>query len=194
MDEFDRALDRHRNYLVMLANMQFDRRLRGRLDASDVVQETLQEAHLHREQFRGDNSVQLAAWLRQILRNNLFDAAKRHLRGKRAVDMEQSIGAMHRSSVRLEAVLAADQTSPSECAMRHEELIELASALEQLPPDQAEAVRLKHLLGWSLQEIADHMEKTTPAVAGLLHRGLKKLREIMERREAEMPVSDISEG
>ena len=71
--DFDEKLNAHRPYLVMLAQMQFDRRLRARLDPSDIVQETLQEAHQQRELFRGDNSAQLAGWLRQMLRNNLID-------------------------------------------------------------------------------------------------------------------------
>ena len=149
--EFEQQLQRHRSYLVMLANMQFDRRLRGRLDPSDVVQETLQEADVQRDNFRGDNTAQLAGWLRQMLRNNMIDAARRHLRGKRAVDMEQSVQAMHRSSLRLDAVLAADDTSPSENAIRHEKLLQMADALEQHPPDEEEAGALKHLHGWSLK-------------------------------------------
>jgi len=180
--EFDQQLDRHRSYLQMLANMHFDRRLQGRLGVSDIVQETLQEAHQQRENFRGDNTAQLAGWLRQMLRNNMIDAARRHLRGKRAVNMERSIAAMNRSSLRLDAVLAGDQSSPSECLMRHEQLLTMAEALDELPPDQAEAVRLKHLEGLSLKEIGEAMNRSTPAVAGLLHRGLKNLREMMEKR------------
>ena len=180
--DFDEQLDRHRAYLVMLANMNFDRRLRGRLDPSDVVQETLQEAHQQRDNFRGDNSAQMAGWLRQMLRNNMIDAARRHCRGKRAVDRERSVQAINRSSLRIDAVLAADETSPSQHMMRHEKLLSMAAALENLPPDQAEAVRLKHLLGWSLKEICEQMDRSQPAVAGLLHRGMKNLREQMEQQ------------
>ena len=179
--DFDQQLDRHRAYLEMLANMNFDRRLQGRLGASDIVQETLQEAHQQRENFRGDNTAQLAGWLRQMLRNNMIDAARRHLRGKRAVNMERSIAVMNRSSLRMDAVLAGDQTSPSECLVRHERLLSMAAALDRLPPDQAEAVRLKHLEGYSLKEVGETMQRSTPAVAGLLHRGLKNLREMMEK-------------
>ena len=181
--DFDEQLDRHRAYLEMLANMNFDRRLQGRLGASDVVQETLQEAYLQRGNFRGDNTAQLAGWLRQILRNNMIDAARRHLRGKRAVNMERSVEAMNRSSLRMDAVLSGDQTSPSECLMRHEQLLTMARALEELPEDQAQAVRMKHLQGLSLKEIGEAMDRSTPAVAGLLHRGLKRLRELMERQD-----------
>ena len=179
--DFDQQLNRHRAYLEMLANMNFDRRLQGRLGASDVVQETLQEAHAQREAFNGDNTAQMAGWLRQILRNNMIDAARRHLRGKRAVNLERSVEALNRSSLRMDAVLQGDQTSPSECVMRHEQLVTMAAALEKLPDDQATAVRKKHLEGLTLKEIAESMDRSPPAVAGLLHRGLKRLRELMEK-------------
>ena len=181
--DFDQQLDRHRPYLEIIARIKFDRRLQGRLGASDIVQETMREAHEQQENFRGDNSAQLAGWLRRILHNNMIDAARRHGRGKRAVNMERSVEAMNRSSLRIEAVLAGDQTSPSECLLRHEQLLTMAQALEQLPSDQADAVRMKHLEGLSLKEIAEAMDRSTSAVAGLLHRGLKRLRELMEHAE-----------
>ena len=181
--DFDKQLDRHRAYLEMWAKMNFDRRFERRFDASDIVQETLKEAHLQRDKFRGDNSAQLAGWLRQILNNNMIDAARREGRGKRDMNLERSVEAMNRSSLRMEAVLKGDQTSPSECVMRHEQLVTMARALEKIPSDQAEAVRMKHLQGLSLKEIATAMERSTEAVAGLLHRGLKRLREIMDKQE-----------
>ena len=181
--DFDKQLDRHRAYLEMIASMNFDRRLQGRLGASDDVQETMQEAYVQRDNFRGDNTAQLAGWLRQILRNNMIDAARRHLRGKRAVNMERSVEAMNRSSLRMDAVLAGNDTSPSEYLMRHEQLLTMAAAMEKLPEDQKTAVRLKHLEGLSLKEIGESMDRSPPAVAGLLHRGLKRLRELMAREE-----------
>jgi RNA polymerase sigma-70 factor (ECF subfamily) len=181
--DLNAQLQRQRPFLLLEAKRTFNRRLEGRFDPSDVVQETLQEAYQERERFRGANSVQFAAWLLQMLRNNMIDAVRRNMRGKRAVDMEKHLGAVNRSSIGMDAILAASQTSPSENAARHEVLQEMATALEQLPPDQAEAVQLKHLHGWSLKEIAEHMERSTPAVAGLLHRGLQRLRELMEEQD-----------
>jgi RNA polymerase sigma factor (sigma-70 family) len=86
---------------------------------------------------------------------------------------------LHESSSRLEAWLAADQSSPSERAARHEELLRLAEALAHLPEDQRRAVELHHLLRLSVEEVARELGRSESAVGGLLRRGLKRLRELM---------------
>jgi RNA polymerase sigma factor (sigma-70 family) len=62
-------------------------------------------------------------------------------------------------------------------AIRHEELLRLAEALEALPAEQRHAVELKHLTGWRLDAISEQMGRTKQSVAGLLRRGMKELRE-----------------
>jgi RNA polymerase sigma-70 factor, ECF subfamily len=176
-------LERHRAYLSVLARLHLDPRLRDKLDASDVVQQTLLEAHEKQAQFRGHTDAERAAWLRQILAHNLADAVRRLHRAKRDVALERSLeAALDQSSCRLEAWLAAEQSSPSQQAVRNEELLRLAEALVQLPDAQREAVVLHHLQGWSLAALAGHLGRTEPAVAGLLHRGLKRLRELLQER------------
>jgi RNA polymerase sigma-70 factor (ECF subfamily) len=102
-------------------------------------------------------------------------------RDKRDVGRERSLeAALEESSARLEGWLAAEQSSPSESVERHERLLRLAEALAQLPKDQREAVTLHHLQGWSLAELAKHLGRSEAAVAGLLHRGFKKLRELLQ--------------
>lgn len=172
-----RSLESFRDYLRLLARLQLDPRLRAKLDPSDIVQQTLLQAHKAWDQFRGRNRAELAAWLRSILARNL-SAALRHLgRSKRDIAREQSLeGALEASSVRLEAFLASEQSSPSRRADRNEQLLRLAEALATLPDAQREAVTLHHLQGWPLARIAQHLDRTPLAVMGLLHRGLKKLR------------------
>src|SRR5262249_47207336 len=80
-----------RGYLLLLARVRLDARLRGRLDASDVVQQTLLEAHRDGADFRGGTDAERAAWLRQILARNLANAARDHGRGKRDVGRERSL-------------------------------------------------------------------------------------------------------
>jgi RNA polymerase sigma-70 factor (ECF subfamily) len=167
-----------RDYLHLLARLQLDPRLHGKVDPSDVVQQTLFKAHLHREQFRGHSVAEQAGWLRRILANTLIDAARKF---GREVDLERSLEqGLHFSSARLDAWLAAEQSSPSEVAQRQEEALHLARSLAQLPDDQRQAVELHHLRDASVSEVAQVMGKSEAAVAGLLRRGLKKLRELLQ--------------
>ena len=170
-------LERFRDYLRLLAEMHLDRRLQAKLDASDVVQQTLLEAHRDLDQFRGQSDEELAGWLRQSLVNNLANAARDFSRAKRDVrrerSLEQSIG---HSSCRLEAWLASGDSSPSQRADRNEQLRLLADALAQLPPVQHEVVVLRYLHGWPIADVASQIGRTQPAVAGLLHRALVQLR------------------
>jgi RNA polymerase sigma-70 factor (ECF subfamily) len=176
-------LERYRSYLILLARMRMDRRLQGKLDASDVVQQTLLEAHQGMGQFRG-SAEQRAAWLRQILARNLANAVRDLGRAKRDVNREWSLqAALDESAVRMEAWLAAEQSSPSQQAERHERAVQVAAALAQLPEKQREAVVLRHWQGCSLVEIAERLNCTTAAVTGLLHRGLKGLRAILQDLE-----------
>ena len=122
----------------------------------------------------------LAAWLRQALVNNLRDAWRALRKGKRDIRRELALDeAVAHSSARLEGMLAAPDSSPSQRAVRNEDLLRLADALIQLPEAQREAIVLHHLQGCTLSETARGLGKTDAAVAGLLHRGLRKLREIM---------------
>jgi RNA polymerase sigma-70 factor (ECF subfamily) len=177
-------LPEFRDYLLLLARAQVGVRLQGKLDASDLVQQTLLEAHRDRDQFRGATCGDLAAWLRQILARNLANAARDLGREKRRLSREQSLELeLEASSVRLEACLIDAGLSPSEEATRNEQLLRLSSALWGLPPGQREAVELRHLHGWSLNDIAAHLGRTPAAVAGLLHRGLSELRKLLTERE-----------
>src|SRR5438128_640467 len=134
------AVEPYRDYLRLLARMQMSRQLQAQLDASDVVQLTLLKAHEKIGQFRGQTEAELAGWLRRILANQLTNALRRLNRGGGA-GLERSLeAAVEDSSVRLEAWLAANQSSPSEHAMRQERLLRLSGALAQLPEDQRVAL------------------------------------------------------
>ena len=174
-------LARFRDYLRLLARAQLDPRLRPKLDASDVVQQTLLEAHRDLAQFRGSTSGELAAWLRRILACNLANAARDLGRDKRDVDRERSLEqALDASSARLAAWLVTDQSSPSQQVQREEELARVADALAQLPDDQRTAIELHHLQGLPLADVAARLARGKGATAALLFRGLKKLRRLLE--------------
>jgi RNA polymerase sigma-70 factor (ECF subfamily) len=178
------VIDQYRHYLVMLAERQLDPRLRGKIDASDVVQQTMLEAYRGSEQLRAQSEPEMVGWLRKILAHNLSDAVRCFRREKRDVAREQSFNAaLDQSSARLEAWIASEQSTPSQKVVRREETLQLADALAQLPDSQREALILKNWHDWSVAEIARHMERTPEAVAGLLKRGLANLRQQLTQPE-----------
>jgi len=179
-----RRIEDHREYLLLLVRLQIGPRLRPKLDASDVVQQAILQAHERRDQFRGGTEGEWLAWLRAVLANTLAAAARRFDAQARDPGRERSLEAeLERSASRLEGLLAADQTSPSERAARGEELLRLAQALARLPEDQRRAVELHYLEGLAVAEVAERIGRTRPAAVGLLFRGLKRLRELLRETE-----------
>jgi RNA polymerase sigma-70 factor (ECF subfamily) len=176
----DDRVGRYRDYLRLLARVQLDPRLRGKLDPSDVVQQTLLEAVAHADQFRGRSEAEYLAWLRRILAHNLADALRAFRQAKRDVNREQALAeALQNSSARLDAFLADPGPDAAARLERHERGLRLAAALEQLPNRQREALVCQHWHGWPLAKIAHHLDCSIEAVAGLLKRGLKQLRELL---------------
>jgi RNA polymerase sigma-70 factor (ECF subfamily) len=111
----DRGLERFRSYLLLLARARLDPLVRAKVGASDVVQQTLLEAHRDRDRFRGRTVGEQAAWLRQILARNLANVVRDRRRDKRDVAREQGLqAAVDESAARLEGWLAAEQLSPSQ--------------------------------------------------------------------------------
>jgi RNA polymerase sigma-70 factor (ECF subfamily) len=178
------ALEPFRSYLEVLARVHLDPRLRGKLDPADVVQQALLRAYAAWPALRNPDRPVLLAWLRRILARTLADVVKHYDRDRRAVDLERSLEAdLDRSASGLVGCLAADQTSPSQAAERNEELLRLADALAALPEPMREVVVLKHLRGWTLQRIAEHLGRTVPGVVSLHRRGLEDLRRRLLPRE-----------
>src|SRR5438876_4777969 len=97
-----RELERFREYLRLLARLQLDPRWQAKLDPSDIVQQTLLQAYEARDQFRGRNTAERAAWLRQILARVLANAVRNLSRAKRDAGRERSLeAALSQSSSRL---------------------------------------------------------------------------------------------
>jgi RNA polymerase sigma-70 factor (ECF subfamily) len=167
------SLESQSNYLLLLAQCQMPRQLRSRLDPADAVHQTLVQALPKLGQCRAETEAQFRAWLRVILKNVLA----------REAGVEPNVvslcKALDESSGRFERFLAADGSSPSEKMMREEQLVQLAEAIAALPADQQRAIRLHHLDGLSLIDVGHQMTRSKEAVAGLLFRGLKRLRDAL---------------
>src|SRR5262249_4851122 len=183
-DTGERPLERYGDYLRLLARLQLKPQLRAKLDPSDIVQQALLQAHACRAQFRGRSEAEWLAWLRAILANARAGATRRFTAEARDLDRERSLEAeLELSASRLEGLLAANQSSPSERAVRREELFRLARAVAHLLPDQQRVVELHYLKNLPVAEVARLMDRSRPAIVGLLFRGLKKLRELLRQQD-----------
>ena len=149
-----RLLEVQRAALHRLAERQLAGRVAVRVDASDIIQQTFLEAHRSFQQFAG-----------------------------RDVRREQSMDDSQGGKGPLKQQLDAGLSSPSEKAIRGEEERRLAEALTTLPADQREAVRLRHLEGWALADIARRLGRSPAATAGLIKRGMQALRRRLHGRE-----------
>ena len=178
-------LEQYRGYLLMLAHRYLSERLRRRVDPSDIVQLTFLEVKRDLGSFRGTTPAEFAGWIRGILKNNIATAVTRHVTTqkrslKREVDGNRPAGDDSAGGAWI-AQLPGSTTSPSGVAIRTEASMALLNALHQLPENQAEAIRLRYMEGLSLAEIVERMGKSDTAVAGLLKRGLQKLRTVLDQ-------------
>ncbi len=185
-DALGELLEDYRAYLTVLAQRYLDNRLKGRLDAADVVQVTFLEAQRDLGSFRGHHIEELLGWLRHILRNNVSSAHQRHIYTQKRSAGREISNSPTDSRPAFTDLAPAELTSPSQRMMRDEAAVYLANCLEEIPDTQREALRLRYVEGKSLKEIAAAMDKTEMAAAGLLKRGLQALRNRM--------VSDSSSG
>jgi RNA polymerase sigma-70 factor (ECF subfamily) len=171
-------LESYRNYLALLARLQIGRRLRGKVDASDLVQEAFLKAHRDFDMFHGTSEKEWIAWLRRILAMNLAQVV-RHYCGtaRRDLALERRLAVeLDQSSNALDQALCAQQSSPSQQAVRCEQAVLLADALEQLPPAYREVIILSHVEGLGFPEVARRMNRTVDSVKHLWARALDKLR------------------
>jgi RNA polymerase sigma-70 factor (ECF subfamily) len=177
-----RLLEDQRAALHRLAEGQLEGRIAVRVDASDVVQQTFLEAYRSFPQFAGRDARELVAWLQGILDHKIASAIRDHtLIQKRSLARERSIDDSGEGGPGMKQELDAGTTSPSQKAIRGEEEAALLEALAELPEDQREAVRLRHLEGWALPDIAHRLGRTTAATAGLIKRGVQTLRRRMDK-------------
>lgn len=175
-----RPIEEDRDYLIQLAQRRISPRLRGKVDASDIVQQAFLQAHERRRQYRGGTEGERLAWLRAILLNALAAAARRFGAQTRDSVRERSLERpLDRSEAAEGGGLAADQTSPSERVIRTEGLARLALAMARLPEDQRRAVELHYLGGLSVGDAAERLGRSRSAAVGLIFRGLKRLREVL---------------
>lgn len=172
-----RLLELYRSYLSLLARLQIDHRLQGKMDASDVTQETFLQAHRSFAEFRGSSEGELLGWLRKILATRLANLVRHFYgTGRRDVRLERQLDEQLDHSSQAAGALALSQTSPSQNAARREQAVLLADALEQLPDDYREVILLHHLEGLTFADAARQMGRSVGSIEKLWVRALATLR------------------
>jgi RNA polymerase sigma-70 factor (ECF subfamily) len=174
-------LERYRNYLALLGRLQVGRRLQGKLDEADLVQETFLKAHRNFAQFRGTTEAEWLSWLRKILASTVANLVRHYWTSQRRnVRLERDLAAeLDQSSRALDEGLLAKQSTPSQRAARREQAVLLADTLERLPKDHREVVILRHLEGLAFAEVAQRMERSVDSVKKLWARALAQLRDVL---------------
>jgi RNA polymerase sigma-70 factor (ECF subfamily) len=174
-------LERYRDYLRRMVAVRLDRRLAARVDASDVVQETLVEAARRLDDYLRERPIPFYGWLRQLAGERIVDTHRRHVTAhRRSVTLEhRDLDLPDASADELVRRLFAADTSPSNHLMRLERHERLKGALAALPQRDREVLVMRHLEQLSTAEIAAMLEISEPAVKSRLLRALLRMREQM---------------
>ncbi|HEV3167062.1 MAG TPA: sigma-70 family RNA polymerase sigma factor [Isosphaeraceae bacterium] len=177
-------LDQHRAQLRRMVAVRLDRRLATRVDPSDVVQESLVEAHKQLSDFLCRRPLPFTAWLRQLAWERILKLHRYHIgTQKRSVGREQQwpIGLPDESVQLLAGCLVASETSPSRKAIREEQRDQVRAALGRLPPNDREILVMRVLEHLSAAEIATILGITERAAKARQTRALKRLRDLLNR-------------
>lgn len=181
-------LRKYFRYLNTLSRGHLDDRIGVRVSASDIVQDTLLEAHRDFGNFSGTTIEEFTGWLRRILFNNLATAIEKHvLADKRDVrkqrSLDQELGPADQSKTRLARYLQQDMTSPSTPMQRDESLDQLSRAISKLPAGYQEVIQMRHFDDLSFNEIAERLDRNSGAVRMMWMRAVEKLRTCLKQME-----------
>jgi RNA polymerase sigma-70 factor (ECF subfamily) len=186
-DAINRLMERHRESLRRIVQLRLDRALGARVDASDVVQEVLWEASRRLSDYIRDAKLPFHLWLRELAKDHLIDAHRRHRQAqRRSVDRERALATefADRSSLDLAGQLRDNELTPAAAAIRKELELRFLSALDQLAEDDAEIVLMRHYEQLTSSETAQALG-LSPAAAGMRYlRALRRLRAILGERSS----------
>ena len=177
----DTLLKRYDQRLRRMVNLRLDPRLAARLDPSDVVQDTLVEAHRRLPDYAANRPMPFYPWLRAIAWDKLIEMTRRHIQAeRRSVRREVSqLELSDDSQMILVDRMMATSASPSEQALRQEVRQRVQQAIGQLPPRDHEMIVLKHLEELSVPEIAAVLAIDQEAVYSRYRRAVQRLHRLL---------------
>lgn len=192
----NRLLERHREALRRMIDMRLDRRIRQRVDASDVVQEVLVDAHRRMNDYLSNPAMPFHLWLRQMAQDRLIDAHRRHRdAARRSLDREQPLaiaGTDDRSTIELAAQIWDRELTPAAAATVRELQQRFAEAVEKLDEQDREVVLMRHFEQLSNGEVAEALGLTAPAASMRYLRAMRRLRELLDVGDADASSAGAS--
>jgi RNA polymerase sigma-70 factor (ECF subfamily) len=181
----DELFARCRNYVGLIARAQVESWMQAKVDASDLVQQTLLEAHRGLARFQGRTEAEWLAWLKQILTHNAQDFIRQYRTDKRHAGREVPLHApVDTGSGSFFRDPPDDGDSPSQFLVQQEREIELADAIARLSADHQEVIMLRNLQRLPFDQVAARMGRSRPAVQMLWMRAVQKLEELLRESSA----------
>lgn len=183
-DAVNFLIDRHRDSVHRLVQMRLDQKIKQRIDVSDVVQDVMIEASRRLEDYLANPIMAFHLWLRQIARDRMIDAHRRH-RGsaRRSVDKEQKLAVpqgQDQSAVDLVMQIKDEQLTPVASALQKEMAQRVEQSISQLPDQDAEILIMRHYEQLTNQEVAQLLDLTEPAASMRYLRAVRKLKDAMK--------------
>jgi len=175
---------KYRPQLERMVDFRMDRRLLGRVDAADVLQDSYIEIARRADSFLEDPAVSFFVWARQITWQTLMMAHRTHL-GVQKRDARQEVrlyggGYSQGTSVSLASRLVGDVTSPSQGVIRDEQTQQLREALDSMDSIDREVLALRHFEQLSNKEVAEVLSLGKTAASNRYVRALERLKKIMD--------------
>jgi RNA polymerase sigma-70 factor, ECF subfamily len=170
-----------RNYVKLMARSQVETWMNAKVDASDLVQQTLLEAYQGLASFEGNSEAEWYAWIKQILAHNTQDFIRQFRTAKRDAKKEVRLNSQRSADSVPQMDLSAQLQTPSQLMIQDEREFELANAIAQLNDDYQEVIQLRNLQRLPFDEVAERMGRSRGAVQMLWARALKQLQEILSQ-------------
>ncbi|MEQ8791382.1 MAG: sigma-70 family RNA polymerase sigma factor [Pirellulaceae bacterium] len=188
-DAVNQLLDRHRDALRRMVQMRLDHKIQRRVDVSDVVQDVLVEANRRLATYLQDPVMPFHLWLRQIARDRIIDAHRRHrASARRSVDREQPLAApagFDRSTMDLVVQISDGELTPAAAATQQELARRVEAAVGRLGEQDAEIIIMRHYEQLSNQEVSQALGLTEPAASMRYLRAVRRLREMLMQGDDE---------
>lgn len=182
----NQLMERHRNSLRQLVRMRLDRKIQNRIDVSDVVQDVLVEANRRLSNYLTEPAMPFHLWLRQIAKDRIIDAHRRHrVSARRSVDREQSMAVPRgydQSSIELAALLGDPNLTPAAAVMQAEMARRVEAAISELDEKDSEIIVMRHYEHLTNQEIGKLLNLSEPAASMRYLRAIRRLKQVLQQQ------------